>query len=123
MTILINLIRKYWIFNTLLILTGITVLSLSPLDNLPPVPGQDKTHHLIAYAALILPIALKKTTSWYLLGIAVLFIIYSGAIELIQPYINRYGEFEDLLANCVGLVCGWLIAQLINRLFPANSHS
>ena len=120
MIVLLNLIRKYWIFNTLLILTSITILSLYPLATLPPVPGMDKTHHIVAYAGLMLPLALTKIKSWQLLWITVFFIIYSGGIELIQPYVNRYGEFEDLLANCVGLGCGWLIAKIVNRFFPTN---
>ena len=70
----------------------------------------------------MLPLALTKTKSWQLLWITVGLIIYSGGIELIQPYVNRYGEFADLLANCIGLFCGWLIAQVANRFFPANSH-
>lgn len=122
MITLLNLIRKYWIFNTLLVLTSITVLSLTPLASLPPAPGTDKTHHIVAYAGLMLPLALTKIKSRQLLGITIFFIIYSGGIELIQPYVNRYGEFEDLVANCVGLGCGWLIAQIVNRFFPNNSH-
>ena len=34
-----------------------------------------------------------------------------GAIELIQPYVNRYGEWLDLGANGLGLVVGILIAS------------
>ncbi len=67
-----------------------TVLSLWPLENLPPVPGSDKVQHLIAYAALMFPIALRKPKYWPLIGL--LFIAWSGPIELLQPYVNRYGE-------------------------------
>ncbi|MEM9508671.1 MAG: VanZ family protein [Cyanobacteria bacterium P01_E01_bin.35] len=122
MIALLNLIRKYWISTTLFILTIITVLSLWPLANLPPVPGTDKTHHLIAYAGLMLPLAISEPKSLRLLVISLFFVGYSGVIEILQPYINRYGEFQDLLANCAGLGCGWLIAQIINRFFPTNSH-
>jgi VanZ family protein len=87
----------------------ITVLSLFPVDSLPAVPGTDKTHHFIAYGALAFPIALARPDKWmlYILG----FFGYSGVIELIQPYVNRYGEWLDLGANGLGLVVGILIAS------------
>ena len=108
---LLTLIQRQAIAIALFILALITVLSLSPLKELPPVPGSDKTHHLIAYGALMFPVALKQPKLWWLLGL--FFIAWSGAIELIQPYVNRYGEWRDLIANIVGLGCGWLIAQLV----------
>ena len=76
------------------------------------MPGSDKTHHLIAYALLMLPTALRKPDKWILLGL--FFIAYSGAIELLQPYVNRYGEWMDMLANSAGVICGLIIAELIN---------
>ena len=99
---------------TLFILTVITILSLTPLKELPPVPGSDKTHHLIAYAALMFPTAMKKPKYWR--AIALGFIAWSGAIELLQPYVNRYGEWQDLLANITGLILGYLIAMLVGRM-------
>ncbi len=120
MITLLTLIRKYWISITLFILTVITVLSLWPLEELPPVPGSDKTHHFIAYAMLMLPTALRKPNYWPAIGL--FFIGWSGAIELLQPYVNRYGEFQDLAANITGLVCGLLAVQLIKWLLPVNSE-
>ncbi|MEO1341193.1 MAG: VanZ family protein [Cyanobacteria bacterium J06635_13] len=116
---LLNQLGKYWLFSTLLILTTITTLSLWPLESLPAVPGTDKTHHFIAYGALMLPTALKKPKYWLL--ITLLFVICSGAIELFQPYVNRYGEFEDMIANISGLACGLIVAEILKRLFPADS--
>lgn len=114
----LNFIRKYWISSTLFVLTAITFLSLRPLDRLPPVPGSDKVHHFIAYALLMLPTALRKPD--YLLGIGLFFIGWSGAIELLQPYVNRHREFQDLLANTMGLGCGFLTVKLIAWLFPVK---
>ncbi|WP_020586172.1 VanZ family protein [Desulfobacter curvatus] len=105
-------IKKRWKTLTLIILTIITVFSLLPLDALPPAPGTDKIHHFIAYAMLMLPAAVRKPANWVLLGL--FFVLYSGAIELIQPFINRYGEWMDMFANSSGVICGAVIGGLIN---------
>lgn len=118
MLALLNLIRKYWISITLFILAIITILSLWPLESLPPIPGTDKTHHFIAYGVLMLPTALRKPKYWLL--ISLLFIFWSGVIELIQPYVNRYGEFKDMLANIAGLGCGLLTAKITNWFLPID---
>lgn len=110
MPYIINLIREYWLNITLLLLTAIATLSLWPAEHLPDVPGTDKTHHFIAYAALIFPTVLRKPQ--YYLFIVIGFLAFSGAIELIQPYVNRYGEWLDMGANALGLFFGWILAKL-----------
>lgn len=116
MTKSLYLIKTHWISLTLFTLVAITALSLWPLDSLPPVPGTDKTHHLIAYAVLMFPVALRRPDRWIVMG--VLFVAYSGAIELLQPYANRYGEWLDLAANTAGVACGIIVAGVMNRLLP-----
>lgn len=110
MQLFINFISRFYLALTILILTMITLFSLWPIERLPAVPGTDKTHHLIAYAMLMFPIAIRQPKHHWL--IAILFICFSGAIELIQPYANRYGEWLDLAANIGGLLIGMLLAQL-----------
>ncbi len=110
---LLNLIRTYWHVCTVCMLTAITLLSLQPLSQLPLVPGGDKTHHLIAYALLVFPAAFRRPRHWRL--ICLLFILYGGMIELLQPYVNRYGEWLDFAANTTGIVCGLLLAELLIR--------
>jgi len=111
---LIYLIKNYWLFISITILLMITVLSLTPLPHLPGVPGSDKTHHFIAYGALFFPVALAKPKHCWL--IALFFICWSGAIELIQPSVNRYAEWFDMLANSTGILCGLLLAYITNKL-------
>lgn len=115
-----NLIKRYWIFLTLFILTAITILSLSPLEKLPPAPSNDKVQHFVAYGALMFPTAIRKAKNEK--AIALFFICWSGVIELIQPYVNRYGEWQDLLANIIGLLFGWLLAQLVRKLITKNQN-
>ena len=107
---MISLIQKHWLHITLMLLASIATASLWPAAYLPDVPGTDKTHHFIAYGALMFPTALKQPK--YILIIAIGFITFSGAIELIQPYVNRYGEWLDMIANTLGLICGWLLAKV-----------
>ena len=116
----LNFIKTHWIPVTVVTLACITVLSLRPLETLPDVPGIDKLHHLIAYAFLAIPVALRKPRRW--IGICVLFIAYSGGIELLQPFVNRYCELKDLLANTAGVACGVIIAVGLGHFFSQESR-
>ncbi|MGS5469841.1 VanZ family protein [Vibrio parahaemolyticus] len=106
----LNLVQIHWLLFTIVIALIITGLSLYPMESLPSVPGTDKTHHFIAYGALAFPIALARPQKWLFSIVGLL--VCSGAIELLQPYVNRYGEWLDLGANGLGLVVGILIATL-----------
>ena len=110
----LQIIEKYWLILSISLFIIITVLSLWPLDNLPLVPGSDKTHHLIAYAALVFPTALRKPNRW--ISLVIFFIFYSGLMELIQPYVNRYGEWLDMLANTAGIICGIILAIIFKTI-------
>ncbi|VAW49668.1 hypothetical protein MNBD_GAMMA03-1721, partial [hydrothermal vent metagenome] len=85
--------KPYWKVLTVFTLFVITALSLWPADQLPNVVGGDKLHHLVAYMGLMFLVALPKPKYW--LWLAVLFVAWSGAIELIQPSVNRYAEWLD----------------------------
>ncbi|MBX2847478.1 MAG: VanZ family protein [Acidiferrobacterales bacterium] len=97
----------------------ITTLSLIPLPALPDVPGSDKTHHYLAYASLMFPVAIKRPKYW--LWIGSFFVIWSGAIELLQPFVNRYAEWLDLLANVIGILIGILLASILRILVSYNN--
>ena len=88
----------------------IGALSLAPLPELPDAPGNDKLHHLIAYALLAFLALLPRNTRGAALAALLAVIAYGGLIELVQPYVNRYGEFGDFFANGVGAVLGGLLA-------------
>jgi VanZ family protein len=118
MKLIITLIKQYWLIITVFLLTAIATLSLWPAEHLPQVPGSDKTHHFISYGALMLAVALRKPKHW--LWITLGFASFSGAIEIIQSYVNRYGEWLDMAANVAGLGCGILLAKIIEY-FSTNS--
>ena len=119
MVIVLQKIKAYWWQITLALLSAITVVSLYPHASLPVVPGTDKTHHLIAYAVLVFPTALRRPHRWRL--IMLFFILCGGMIELIQPYVNRHGEWLDMLANTSGVILGALLARLVNALYSREN--
>lgn len=110
-------LNRYWKLCSICLLLVIGFLSLLPLSELP-APGGDKLHHLIAYTALVIPVALHKPAYWWL--IVLFYFGFSGAIELIQPYVNRYRDWLDMAANGIGLLSGMLFAELLIKCFPAR---
>ena len=110
----LNLIQSQWILISCILFAAIAVLSLTPLPELPPQAGSDKTHHFIAYGALMFPTALRRPRRWWL--IALLFVALSGIIELVQPLASRHMEAADLLANSIGILCGAGVAHLLQPL-------
>lgn len=120
MNSLLQINQRYWGVFTLILWITITILSLSPLDELPSVPGSDKTHHFIAYAALMLPTALRQPRYWLWLGVT--YIAYGGLIELLQPYSNRYAEWLDFAANSGGVVLGALLGKALS-LYPKPRYN
>ena len=84
--------------------------TLTPLKELPAMPG-DKTQHFVAFCVFVLPVSLlQPARTWLIFVIAVL---YGGLIEIIQPYVNRYGELGDFWANTGGAVIGVVISRII----------
>lgn len=110
----LDLVYRHWTPITVVLLALITVLSLSPLPELPEFASSDKAHHFVAYAALMFPAALRRARGHLLIALG--FALWSGVIELIQPFVNRYAEWLDLLANCCGLLLGMLLARLASQL-------
>jgi VanZ family protein len=90
---------------TLLIAAIIAVLTLMPpgaaaLD----VPGGDKLHHLLAFAALAFPVALSQPRHVPAALIAIM--LFGGIIELVQPRFGRSAELTDFLADAAGALIG-----------------
>jgi VanZ family protein len=94
-------------------LVAIAVATLAPAKHLPLVPGGDKLHHLAAYGVLMFLASLPKRRVGTLLVLLALAIAFGGAVELIQPYINRAGEWADFVANTAGACIGCGSALLL----------
>ena len=115
-----------WKIYTYLIFVIITFLSLYPLQEEPSIPGSDKIHHLIAYSALTFGVGLRRPSNYIL--IIIFFSFYSGLIEIIQPYVNRFREIEDFLFNNLGIFIGLTLGIIIstigikNKIFNLNKE-
>jgi len=107
-------IRRYWLGLTAVLWLLITASSLWPVELLPVVPGTDKSHHFIAYTALVFPVAFVRPRYFMVIFLALL--AWGGLIELIQPFVNRWGEWLDFAANCFGAGLGLLLSAALRRL-------
>ena len=108
--------RKYLdIPLTIIVTLTLTVAMLWPLEAPPPAPeGSDKLVHLIAFAALAFPLA--RTDRIGLLPVFIGASAFGGAIELIQPSFNRSTDFNDWVADMVGVILGIGFGLLYRRL-------
>jgi VanZ family protein len=100
---------------TLAVTLTLTVAMLWPLEAPPPAPeGSDKLVHLIAFAALAFPLA--RTGRFGLLPVFIGASAFGGIIELIQPSFNRSADFNDWVADVVGVIIGIGLGLLYRRL-------
>ena len=97
------------------IAVAIAVGTLLPSPNFQNVPGTDKFHHFISFAALVLPAGFydPKMLRWAM----PLALFYGGVIEVIQPFVGRSGEFADLYADGIGLLIGAVLGVLLHYAF------
>ncbi|MDB3929841.1 VanZ family protein [Paracoccaceae bacterium] len=103
--------RKIDIYATIIIAFAIGLATLTPVEKLPTVSGSDKVYHLISFAILTLPIAIIRPRAiWIILSLS---IAYGGAIEVLQPLVNRNCEMTDFLADAVGAMLGVIVARLL----------
>lgn len=93
------------------------VLAILVMSLMPPVPqmpttGWDKSNHMLGFA---LPMLLSR---WAYPGrtlkVAAGLLVYGVLIELLQSLTpQRFAEWADLLADGLGLLCGWSAGRAI----------
>ncbi|WP_138432257.1 VanZ family protein [Winogradskyella algicola] len=99
-------------------------LIIATFINLNGVPSlgssfDDKIYHFIAYAGLAglwttyFKPSHKKQTLWFVFVVVILFGVL---LELMQHQLNQNRTYDtyDLLANCLGVVVGTLIAARLD---------
>ena len=91
----------------------ILLATLTPADMLPPAPGTDKTHHILGFGGWALLCAFGPLRRFLLLSFII--ILIGGAIELIQPYVNRYADWLDFYANACGVLLAIIIRLIMQK--------
>lgn len=100
---------------TALVLAVLLAATLSPPMNLEGnLPGNDKLHHFLGFAALTFPLCARNPrAAFWLVPVAV---VLGGAIELIQPLVGRTAEWGDFVADGAGALAGAGLGWAIWRL-------
>lgn len=111
-------VQQYGVPISGIFLLIITILSFIPVSQEPPMNNIDKIEHLIAYAALTMPISLayhprQKHIFWFAC-------IWGMLIEIFQPYVGRQADTMDAVINAVGAYVGILVAQYLFRVLYTN---
>ena len=111
--------RNIDIYATIIIAVVIGMATLTPVEELPAVSGSDKLYHLISFAILTLPIAIIRPKALWV--IFILSVVYGGAIEVLQPLVNRNCELADFLADAGGAALGMAMSKAFVRLLQTNT--
>ena len=83
----------------------ICVGTLIPLPQGVDVPGTDKWHHFLGFAALTYPLTVASRRYW--LSIIVFGLLFGALIEIIQLYVHRFGDIADFIVNAIGVLIGF----------------
>ena len=91
-------------------------------DQMIPVPFFDKFNHIFFYSVLLvlwsIYISRKwngKLTAWSMTIISSVVFSYGVVIEYLQIYIGRDFNFEDVVANMIGIIAGSAATFFINK--------
>jgi len=90
----------------------ILYLSLRPIPETLNFSPNDKFNHVLAYTTLSCLICIGRRNIFQILCLFLATVIFGGSVEIIQPYIGRYGEWQDFYANTVGSFIGTSLALL-----------
>ena len=115
------MLKKILVLGAILYTLWLITISLITVKHVPILgfSFEDKIYHLIAYAILaFLWISYFKVTKRksILKGLFIGLLAFGVILESIQHQINpnRTFDFYDLIANCLGVVFGTVIARKIN---------
>lgn len=101
-------------------LVVVSYLSLTPVPESGPQIS-DKLAHFIIWFFTALFCGFRPGKQMMLLALLVL--AWSGAIELIQPYFNRFASWDDFWANFAGIVVAISIAPTLHFAVSGNKKT
>ena len=101
------------LFTTLCIAVVIAATTLTPGAGKLAPQGVAKLFHTAGFAVLVVPLlAVHLKTG---LVIAPLALVLGGAVERIQPYVNRFGDFSEFWPDFMGVLIGMTLTILFNQ--------
>ena len=97
--------KPFWVRRvTVALAAPIGLATFILAQKLPDAPGTDKLHHVIACAALVLPMSFAKPHQFW--KYAVHGIVSGSLIGRAQPFVNKSGDVGDVLADACGIALG-----------------
>ena len=107
--------NKRWLFVTILVGIGITILSLLPPKSGVEIQSNDKINHFVAYAVFCM-CGLKAYEGNKIVRLLLFFVCYGVFMECMQGFVpGREQSFFDALANSLGVSIGCLLYRLLLR--------
>lgn len=105
-----------WIKTSLiLVILGITFLSLKPPTGGIEIKINDKFGHLLAYCVLVVNAGLLVSKSKWLF-VAISTFAFSALLEYLQGFVpGRSVDWRDLVANAGGVIIGTMILLLFKE--------
>ena len=111
----LNLIYDNWLVITIVLSFVIIFFSFFSVNPPSTMQGADKYLHTVAYLFLSFSASLRKPANYIL--IFSYFAFFGLAIELIQPYFNRYFELFDIIANSIGILLAIIFADFLRKYY------
>ena len=90
-----------------------TLLSTSQI---PEISTNDKLAHFIAFVLLAIP--LNTVARSFSIRLNMGFVLFGGAIEMIQPVVGRHGDWLDFFVDMIGVLVGMILARVIHLAIP-----
>lgn len=90
------------------------------------VPGGDKLHHVLGYASLMLVwrLVTPRATLRAQVILAAALVAMGVAVEFAQGLTtHRFFEWQDMLANALGVIAGWVVFNVSLRAFRHTDTS
>jgi VanZ family protein len=90
---------------------SVLLIALAPTSINLPSSGWDKSNHFLAFS--VLAYLGCKSFSHNVLTLTSCLIVYGGMIEVLQTFTpTRVGEWQDLVADTLGVLTGWFLSRL-----------
>lgn len=101
----------------MLLLAIISWLAFGSASPTPNLPDWDKVNHLLAFLVLGTVASFAQAPGWgRTMVTASGLLLYGAFIEIVQAQLpHRHGDWDDLVADVVGLLCGLLLAAGLRR--------